>query len=196
MTDHPGRADARRHLALTLGALLLALAGYLGYVLYPRFELPAGAGAGLLPLAAAAGVASFFSPCSFPLLVTMLARPLAEQATAQQRRPLRAALGFASALSVGAAVFLLGIGAVIAVLGGSLLGGVTFTSTAGRVIRLLVGLGLIGLGLIQLERLPVSLRRFEPAMHGYLRRQAQLRRRRPLLGFGLFGFGYLLAGVG
>lgn len=196
MADHPARVDARRYLALSLGALLLALAGYLGYALYPRFELPAGAGAGLLLLAAGAGVASFFSPCSFPLLVTMLARPLAEQATAQQRRPLQAALGFASALAVGAAAFLLGVGAVIALLGGGLFATVTFTSTAGRAIRLLVGLGLIALGLIQLERLPVSLRRFEPAMHGYLRRQAQLRRQRPMLGFGLFGFGYLLAGFG
>ncbi|HZD74042.1 MAG TPA: cytochrome c biogenesis protein CcdA [Actinomycetota bacterium] len=196
MVDRPGPADARRYLALTAGALLLALAGYLGYALYPRFELPAGAGAGLLLLAAGAGVASFFSPCSFPLLVTMLARPIAEQATAQHPRPLRAALGFASALAVGAVAFLLGIGAVIALAGGGLFANVTFTSTTGRAIRLLVGLGLIALGLIQLERLPVNLRRFEPAMHGYLRRQARLRRQRPTLGFGLFGFGYLLAGFG
>lgn len=73
---------------------------------------------------------------------------------------------------------------------------VTFTSTAGIGIRISVGLLLIGLGLIQLGRLPVSFRRFEPAMHGYLRRQAQIRRRRPVVGFTLFGFGYLLAGFG
>jgi cytochrome c biogenesis protein CcdA len=81
-------------------------------------------------------------------------------------------------------------------IGGGLFAGVTFTSTAGRAIRLLVGLLLIVLGLIQLERLPVNLRRVEPAMRGYLRRQAQVRRERPMLGFGLFGFGYLLAGFG
>jgi hypothetical protein len=33
-------------------------------------------------------------------------------------------------------------------------------------------------------------------MHGYLRGQAQVRRRRPLVGLTLFGFGYLLAGFG
>lgn len=187
---------ARRYLTLALGTALLALAGYAGYVVYPRFDVPAGAGAGLLLLAAGAGVASFFSPCSFPLLVTMLARPLGDQARAQEGRPLRSAVRFASALSAGAATFLIGTGAVIAVIGGGLFADVTFTSAAGRIIRLGVGLLLIALGLIQLNRLPVDLRLLEPAMHRYLRRQARVRRERPLLGFGLFGFGYLLAGFG
>jgi cytochrome c-type biogenesis protein len=181
---------------LAVGAVLLALAGYLGYVVYPRFHLQAGSGASLLLLAAGAGVASFFSPCSFPLLVTMLARPLRERAAAQRSRPVRDALRFASALSVGAATFLIAVGSVIALIGGGLFAGVTFTSTAGRVIRAAVGLLLITLGLIQLGRLPLNLRRFEPAMHGYLRHQARVRRERPLLGFALFGFGYLLAGFG
>jgi cytochrome c biogenesis protein CcdA len=48
----------------------VALTGYAGYELYPRFDLPALEGASLLVLAAGAGVASFFAPCSFPLLVT------------------------------------------------------------------------------------------------------------------------------
>jgi hypothetical protein len=64
------------------------------------------------------------------------------------------------------------------------------------VIRAAVGLLLITLGLIKLGRLPLNLRRFETAMHGYLRHQAGVRRERPLLGFALFGFGYLLAGFG
>ena len=196
MMDRLKRPGLSGYLALALGAVLLALAGYVGYVVYPRFHLPAGSGAGLLLLAAGAGVASFFSPCSFPLLVTMLARPLGERAAAEQRRPLKDALSFASALSVGAATFLIVIGSVIAVIGGGLFAGVTFTSTAGRVVRFVVGLLLIGLGLIQLGRLPVNLRQFEPALRGYLRRQAQVRRERPLLGIALFGFGYLLAGFG
>ena len=63
-------------------------------------------------------------------------------------------------------------------------------------IRITVGLLLVALGLVQLGRLRVRLRRFEPALHGYLRRQAQVRRSRPFMGFTLFGFGYLLAGFG
>jgi cytochrome c biogenesis protein CcdA len=196
MVERLKREGPSRYLALALGAVVLALAGYLGYVVYPRFHLPPGSGVGLLLLAAGAGIASFFSPCSFPLLVTMLARPLAERAAAERHRPLRDAVRFAAALSLGAASFLIAIGSVIALIGGGLFAGVTFTSTTGRAIRFVVGLLLIALGLIQLGRLPVNVRRFEPALHGYLRRQARVRRERPLLGFALFGFGYLLAGFG
>ncbi|MGH2796629.1 MAG: cytochrome c biogenesis protein CcdA [Thermoleophilaceae bacterium] len=174
----------------------MAVVGYLGYVFYPRFDLPAASGATLLVLATAAGVASFFSPCSFPLLLSMLARPLAAEAQAGRDPPFRAALRFAAGLSVGATTFLILVGLAIAAGASTYFDDVTFTSRAGITIRIVVGLLLIVLGLIQLDLLPVSFRRFEPAMHGYLRRQAQLRRRRPFLGFTLFGFGYLLAGLG
>jgi cytochrome c-type biogenesis protein len=175
---------------------VVAVVGYLGYVFYPRFDLPAARGATLFVLAAAAGVASFFSPCSFPLLLSMLARPLAGEAQAGGRRPFRPALRFAAGLSLGAATFLVLVGLAIAAGASTYFDEVTFTSTAGITIRVVVGVLLIVLGLIQLNVLPVSFRRFEPAMHGYLRRQAQVRRRRPFLGFTLFGFGYLLAGFG
>lgn len=93
-------------------------------------------------------------------------------------------------------LFLVAVGAGIAAGGSALFADVTFTSTAGRAIRIAVGLLLVGLGLLQLGRIRVSLRRFEPAVHGYLRREAEVRRRRPFLGFTLFGFGYLVAGFG
>ena len=190
------RSPGQRYLALALGAVALAVAGYAGYVLYPRFDLPAGTGVGLLVLAAAAGVASFFSPCSFPLLVSMLARPLQADRESAQRPPLRRAAGFAAALSLGASAFLLLAGLVIALGGGRAFEDITFTSTTGRIIRSAVGAFLIALGLVQLERLHVNLRRLEPATHRFLRGQARLRRRHPFGGFVLFGFGYLLAGFG
>lgn len=165
-----------------------------GYVLYPRFDLPAATGAGLFVLAAAAGTASFFSPCSFPLLVSMLARPLA--AGLGQRRPFGRALAYAAALSVGAIGFLAVTGAVLAVGAGSLAEDVTFTSTTGRALRIVVGAAPVAFGLVQSNRISVNLRRFEPALHGLLRNQAELRRRRPLAGFVFFGFIYLLAGFG
>jgi cytochrome c biogenesis protein CcdA len=146
-------------------------------------------------LAAGAGIASFFSPCSFPLLLSMLARPIAAEAEAHGR-PLRKAALFAAGLSVGAAAFVVLVGLAIAAGASTYFDDVTFTSTAGITIRIVVGVLLITLGLIQLDLLPISFRRFEPAMHGYLRRQAQVRRRRPLAGFTLFGFGYVLAGFG
>ena len=192
MADSTAPRRSSLYGAWVLAAALIGLAGYVGYVVYPRFDLPAGAGAGLLVLAAAAGVASFFSPCSFPLLVTMLAKPLAET----DGRPIRRALAYASALSIGAVGFLTITGGAFALGAGAIVDDVTFTSTTGRVLRITVGAGLVAFGLIQLNYIRVDLRHFEPRLHGVLRKQAELRRRRPLSGFVLFGFVYLLAGFG
>ncbi len=72
---HRDRGPVSRYALLVVGVAVLAIAGYTGYELYPRFDLPAAEGAGLLVLATGAGIASFFAPCSFPLLVTLLSRP-------------------------------------------------------------------------------------------------------------------------
>lgn len=162
---------------------------------YPRFGLPPVAGASLLALAGTAGFAAFFSPCSFPLLATLLARRAGQSAHSRARR-LRRAAGFAGALSAGAVVFVLAVGVLFAAGARSLAGAVTFTSTSGSLLRTVVGVLLVVLGLIQTGRLEVSLRVFDPAVHGLLRRQEVLRRRRPVAGHMLFGFGYLAAGFG
>lgn len=182
---------------LAAGVALLALAGYVGYVLYPRFGLPAVEGAGLLLLATGAGIASFFSPCSFPLLVTLLARPPGvERQAAAGRVTIGKELAFASALALGAAAFLLLTGLVIALGGEALLAGVTFDSPVGRLIRAIVGPLLILLGLMQLGVLPFSLHGVEHLALPLMRAQARYRRATPMLGFGLLGFGYVLAGFG
>lgn len=181
---------------LAAATAAVALIGYLGYVFYPRFDLPAGTGATLLVLAAGAGIASFFSPCSFPLLVSILSRPIGAEMETQEGRPFRQAAFFAAGLSVGASLFLVIVGLAIAGGASTYFDDVTFTSTAGIAIRIAVGLLLVTLGLVQLNVLAVSFRHLEPALHRYLRRQAEVRRRRPVAGFTLFGFGYLLAGFG
>lgn len=179
-------------LASSIG--VLALAGYAGYILYPRFDLPAATGVGLLVLAAGAGIASFFSPCSFPLLVTLLAR---EAGTDRERGRMQRSLGFATALALGATLFLILIGSSIALGASALFEGVTFTSTVGRVTRLVIGVLLILLGLIQIGVIRAA---FGDGMHTVtspvMRRQAKLRREHPTAGFGLFGFIYILAGFG
>lgn len=182
-----------RYAIFVLGVIVAALAGYIGYVLYPRFDLPSVQGAGLLVLAAAAGFASFFSPCSFPLLLGLLGR----QAVAQTRggeaaRP----VVFGGALAAGAGTFLLLTGIVIALGGRALFAGVTFTSPAGITIRGLVGGLLVLLGLIQVGMLPFSLHAVSTLARPLARWQAHLRRERPAAGFAVFGFGYVLAGFG
>lgn len=194
VSDH--RVTPSLYVLVGLVAAAIAALGVLGFVIFGSISDSQGGGAGLLVLAAGAGVASFFSPCSFPLLVTMLARPVAAEAEASGRRAHRKALTFASAMSVGATAFLLVFGAIIALGGDALFGGLSFTGASGRILRGALGALLIALGLIQLNRLPISFRRFEPAMHGFLGRQAKLRRHHPFRGFTLFGFGYLAAGFG
>lgn len=191
----PSASQGAWYLLLAVIIGILALAGYGGYVLYPRFDLPAETGIGLLVLAAGAGIASFFSPCSFPLLVTLLSQDSgarSEQSNARMRRT----LGFAGALAIGATVFLLLAGIAIALGAAALFEGVTFTSTAGRVIRLGVGALLILLGLIQLGVISVSFDAAHAISTPVMRRQARLRREYPRVGFGLFGFIYILAGFG
>ena len=187
------RGRAPTYLAFVLLVVTVAVAGYLGYELYPRFDLPAAEGVALLLLAAGAGIASFFSPCAFGLLATLLAR---EAGTRRTRRGAGHPLMFATGLSLGAAVFVLATGAVIALGGAGLVAGVTFTSTAGRALRLTVGVFLVLLGLVQLGLLPNPLHRVEDWVRPLQRLSARERRRRPLWGYTLFGFGYLLAGFG
>jgi cytochrome c biogenesis protein CcdA len=190
------RATTRgaRYGLLVAAVVVAALAGYVGYLLYPRFDLPSVAGAGLLALAAAAGFAAFFSPCSFPLLATLLARQTG--AGQPPRVRLRRALLFAASLSVGAVAFVLLLGVLLAGAGRGLAGEITFTSTPGRSLRVVVGLGLVVLGLVQTERLRVNLRVAESAIHGLLSRPARLLHHHSVAWFALFGFGYLAAGFG
>lgn len=183
-----------RYVLLVVGVAAVALAGYLGYVVYPRFDRLALEGAAVLGLAAAAGVAAFFSPCSFPLLLTLLGRRPAVRAGGEgvAGSPAR----FGGALAVGAGAFLLLAGLVIAVGGGALFEQVTFASRAGIAIRTVVGLLLVGLGLVQVGAVPSPFHVVEHASRPLLRRQAKLRREHPVAGFAVFGFGYVLAGFG
>ena len=194
----PSGASFVRYAALAIAVLVVGLVGYLGFVIYPRLDLSAGVGAGLIVLAAAAGIASFFSPCSFPLLVAMLARPVAERAqTGDRRQPTRNSLAFATALSLGVVAFLALLGTAITLGGDVIIKDVTFTSTTGRILRMTAGAFLILVGLVQLGRITIPLRRFEPALNVFLLRQRREAREQPqLLQYGLFGFAYLAAGFG
>mgnify|MGYP001825974003 CR=1 FL=1 len=72
MSQAFGNRSNRRYLLLIAVVLMIALVGYGGFVQYLRFPAPTAANSGMILLAMAAGMASLFSPCSFPLLVTLL----------------------------------------------------------------------------------------------------------------------------
>jgi cytochrome c-type biogenesis protein len=188
------RSAGARYGLLAVAVAVVGLAGYLGYVVYPRFDLPAVEGAALLGLAAAAGIASFFSPCSFPLLLGLLGRQAAARASDDRRAT--PPVVFGGALALGAAAFMLLLGAAIGVGGEALFADVTFASTPGIMLRGTVGVLLIGLGLVQLGALPSPMHAVERISTRLTRRQARMRRDKPVAGFALFGFGYVLAGFG
>jgi cytochrome c biogenesis protein CcdA len=186
----PGRL---RYALLAAGVVLLGLAGYVGYVTYPRFHLPSVTGAALLSLAAGAGVAAFFSPCSFPLLVTLLAK---EAGPASRPGRTGRLIAFAAAFSAGILGFLAVLGMLIAAGGRGLASSVTFVSPTGIAIRITVGSLLVILGLIQGEVLPGSFHGVERFTRPLQERHARFRRRHPVAGVMLFGFSYLLIAFG
>lgn len=193
MASPPESRTALTYVALLLAVLFLALAGYAGYALYPRFELPAATGAGLLLLAAAAGLASFFSPCSFPLLATLLARQVRDAPPRQRWTRL---LRFAAALAAGAVLFLVLAGAALALGAAPLFARVTFASLGGRLIRGAAGILLLLLGMLQWQGISPGSDAVYAVARPFVQAQARLRRQRPALAFGLFGFSYILAGFG
>jgi cytochrome c-type biogenesis protein len=179
---------------LAAGVLTLSIAGYVGYTIYPRFNLPPVSGVGLYVLATAAGLGAFFSPCSFPLLATLLARSIGS--TSNEKGTLENALRYGAALAAGASAFLLVTGVAIAFGGGALFSQVTFTSTPGRILRIAIGSLLVFLGLVQAGAVSFPFDRIAELAVPVEKAQGRLRRERPVLGFGLFGFGYILAGFG
>jgi len=179
---------------VVLVVVLLSLVGYGAYVRYPRFSLPDAFGLTLLILASAAGVASFFSPCSFPLLVTLIAHQPSN--SGQSETPLGRGWVRAGALSAGAATFLLLMGAAIAFGFAPLLGEVTFTSVTGRLIRTFMGMLLIILGVFQSQGKTFSFTLLDEVLKPVWKVQMRLRKRGTFVGAFLYGFVYILAGLG
>ena len=175
---------------LIAGTLLVGLAGYGGFWLYPT--IGSGTGLGLIVVAAATGFAAFFSPCSFPLLLTFVTREMAEARSGRIRSGLRFALG----ASLGATAFLLGFGLLLSLGGGTVADHITFTSASGRVLRVGVGIVLIVMGLVQLGRVRLSFSRLASLAAPIQRRRPATGDRDRFLNHALFGFGYLVAGFG
>jgi cytochrome c biogenesis protein CcdA len=173
-----------RFFAVALGIVVVGVAGYLGFiaVVSRREEV-----VGTLGLAAATGFAAFFSPCSFPLMLTFIGRR-------SEASPGSLA---GSVLFVGAgAATVLALLALVVGLTGDWLGTiVNFSSPTGRLLRLLVAGFLLAFGARH-----AGLIRFPAA---WLDRVATFasrildpsRRQGPARDF-VYGFGYLLAGFG
>lgn len=173
-----------RFLITAVGLLVAGVAGYLGFVAVVNER---EAIAGTLALAAATGFAAFFSPCSFPLMLTFLGR----RAEASPR----SLAGSVLLVAAGAATFLALVAVVVGLTGGWLGGVVNFTSPAGRTLRFVVAGFLLVFGARQAGLVRMRAGWLDRVSALAARTLDPSRRALPGRDF-LYGFGYLLAGFG
>lgn len=187
MDELTARKRARaRFFATAIGVVVLGVTGYLGYIAFVGSDRDASAGA--MVLAAGTGFAAFFSPCSFPLLLTFLTGRSTES---------RGAAVLGAVRMGGGAATLLGVFGVVVAAGGSALARfLEFDSPQGRSFRLTVGLVLIVLGLRQSDIRRIRMKWFDRVAGATGRlidpSRVRSRARRDYV----YGFGYLLTGFG
>lgn len=179
--------------ALALAALLAA--GYLVFRVFAGTLRHDPGAVGLAVFALVAGVATFFSPCSFPLLPAFVAkvRELQEGGASPGASP----GGLAGSAALGALAFAALLGLIAWLAGLSRLGGLRISSgDPSPVSRALRG----GLGALMLLLGFVHLGGRMPRVPGAARLAEVGRDRgvagRPRLGLLLYGLGYALAGIG
>jgi len=136
--------------------MFLLLAGFIYFAFFPRYTWFYVTNMGVWAVAAIAGVASFFAPCSFPLLITFLTIETGVNTKdAARQAMLRRALRFSLGVSLGMAGFMLVTGFILAVGGSHLVGAIDFHTPMGRFLRVLAGFLILVLGLAQLHELPL-----------------------------------------
>lgn len=150
----------------------------------------------LYALSLLAGVASFFSPCAFPLLPSYFSFYYRSAQPAADQRKSMVWLGASAAAGVIAFVMLLGI--LISVFGAGLGQALSISgsdpSLAVRLFRGAVGVGLVVLGIGQLAGWNLKPGLVDAFV--YRLRPARERERGPSLNLFLYGFGYTAAGIG
>jgi cytochrome c biogenesis protein CcdA len=177
---------------LVVVTLIVSVAGYVGFRVFRQFDVGGATGIGLIVVAATVGIASFFSPCSFPLLLTTLSR----QAATNPDHRMRGALRFAAGASIGAVAFVTAFGLLLSIGGGVIARQFTFASTQGRVLRTIVGMFLIVMGLAQLGRVRIPFGNLAQLAQPIDRRRAEIGDETKFTSRVLYGFGYLVAGFG
>lgn len=173
--------------ALLLITLSLGLVGW--FFGFRLFAVPNGVvtPSALLPLAVLAGVASFFSPCVFPLLPAYVMSSLTIK-TREKTHPMIGAVAAAG----GVVVFLLIFGVFVGVLGEAFVR--SFGTAASIVpIRRLVAVILLVLGI---GHLTDALARPLHAIGSFMQRAMPVRGTPVPTGLFWYGFGYTAAGLG
>jgi cytochrome c-type biogenesis protein len=176
---------------LILGAGILTLLGYLVFVSFLKGPMPEFAVYSLYLLSAVAGVATFFSPCSFPLLPGYLSLYYVSDETEETGRPLRR--GAPAALGVVTFNVLLGL--LIATLGGGFASSLSISNSNPNqltlALRIGVGAVLVSLGIVQPSNMTFHNHTFDSIAARLFRPSATGGR-----ALYLYGLGYSTAGIG
>jgi cytochrome c-type biogenesis protein len=172
-------------------------AGYLGFRIFAT--TPILSSANLFLFAGVAGVASFFSPCAFPLLPSYFSfYQTAGRHTEEPRRGAGKAFRFGLAAALGVITFAVILGAIIAVLGTGVAQTLSISgpepSEFVRVFRGVVGAILLTLGIGQLIGWNLK-PGFVDAFAFYTRPNRE-GERGPAASLYLYGLGYNAAGMG
>lgn len=175
---------------LVVMTVVIGLAGYVGFRVFREFDIGGATGIGLAVVAATVGIAAFFSPCSFPLLLTALTRQIASEPDNRGRH----ALSFASGASIGAVAFVAGFGLLLSLGGGAIAQLFSLESAQGRTLRIVVGIVLILMGLVQLRVINVQFRGLTKIAEPVDRKRAAIGDETRFTSNVLYGFGYLAAG--
>lgn len=177
--------------------LLLGLIMAGGYTLFRGFVLlvnPAPQLYGLWILSLTAGLASFFSPCAFPLLPSYLSVSLSET---EGSRGSTVSSGLTAAL--GVLTFDLLLGLLIALLGAGVGSGLAISSSEPNslvvIFRGFIGVVLLALGFLQLRGANLKPRLVDAFVYRVRPLQGS-ETKSSLIKFFFYGLGYTAAGVG
>ncbi len=172
---------------------LVAAAGYVGFRSAGHLNLGTTAGAGVVVLAVVTGFSAFFSPCSFPLLLGLLASSDASTARGQTKSD-----GFRTAITVGlgATMFFLLVGVLVGIVGEGLARNVGFSTVQGRALRVVVAAVVITAGSVQLGFLKVPFHRLTTLVGPIDSPRVEISSRHSRSSQVLYGFGFVIAAFG
>lgn len=170
---------------------VVTLLGYLGFVAFLKEIIPAFNLYSLYFLAVIAGIATFFSPCSFPLLPGYLSFYY----NAGRSEHGNSALYYGALAAAGVISFNLVLGAVIALVGEGVATTLSVSSPNPsqftRFLRIGIGIALMTLGAIQLSSVTFHTRAID-----CLTKRLSASSTSGEKGLYLYGFGYNAAGIG
>ncbi len=191
MIEEQTKSHVPRYGLVILAVAVITLLGYFEFVAFLKDIVPAFSSYSLYLLAVAAGIATFFSPCSFPLLPGYLSIYYnTQQQYAGKRAVYRGMLAAA-----GVVTFTVLVGIVIALMGQGVASSFSISSPnpslLTRIFRIALGVVLVSLGAIQLSNATFHSRALN-ALTGRLHPVAGSGNR----GLYLYGFSYNAAGIG